>query len=33
MGNGMQLHEVGDFEAQNWQPPLNRQFLVGAVIS
>jgi len=30
--NGLQLQEVGDFEALNCLPPLNRQFFVGAVM-
>jgi len=30
--NVLQLQEVGDFEAQNCLPPLNRQFLVAAVM-
>jgi hypothetical protein len=30
--NGLQLQEVGDFEAQNCLPALNRQFLVAAVM-
>jgi len=32
VANVWQLQEVGDFEAQNCLPALNRQFLVGAVI-
>jgi hypothetical protein len=31
--NGLQLQEVCDFGKENRLPPLNRQFLIGAVMS
>jgi hypothetical protein len=30
--NVLQLKEVGDYKAQNFLPPLNHQFLLGAVM-